>query len=86
VLERNLESVIEVLGQADTGLYGAPVTLILDRMGVKRELLEGNAFELPLHELHNAAGRSLVVLPVRIPRAELPAPKDLVTEALRYLG
>ena len=86
VLESNLEEVVEVLGDAPKQLYANSRHLILDRMGIVREHPEGNSLDIRLMELHSANGRSLVVLPVTISRRELPAPKDLIAEALRYLG
>lgn len=86
VLEHNLNLVEELLEQATSQLYVVHQELILDRMGVKRERLEGNALALALLELHSASGQTVAALPVCIPRDELPAPKDLLAEAQRLLG
>jgi len=84
-LNRHLDLLVEVLDAAGSQLYAERVTLIVDRMGVKRQRLEGNAFELTLNEIHSPRGHSLVTLPVRIPRDALPKPRDFLAEAQRYL-
>jgi hypothetical protein len=85
-LHSHLEVLVEVLGAAASQLCAEPITLIVDRMGVKRQRVEDNALELELHELHSARGRSLVALPVCIPHDELPKPRDFLAEAQRYLA
>lgn len=85
-LERNLDLVVEVLEQAPSQLQVETQDLILDRMGVKRDRLEGNALALTLRELRSASGQRAVTLPVCIPREELPPAKDLLAEAQRLLG
>lgn len=70
-IEKNLEILIEVLDHAEQQLWGEPLTLIVDRMGIKRSTVTDDAPELHLTELHNAAGRRIVIHMVSIPPAAL---------------
>ncbi len=85
-LEHHLEQVIEVLENADAYLRMEELTLILDPMGVLKEREEANAGALHLHEMHLINGQKAILLPVAIPRAEWPKPKDFLTQAQRFLG
>jgi hypothetical protein len=68
-LEKHLEILTGVLANAEHQLWSEPLSLIVDRMGIKRSTATADAPELPLMELHNAAGRRLVVRLVKIPPA-----------------
>jgi len=66
-LDKNLEILIDVLSQAEHQLWAQPLTLIVDRMGIRRNTPVDDAQELDLRELHNAAGRQLIARMVLIP-------------------
>jgi hypothetical protein len=66
-IEKNLEILTGVLGEAQQQLWGEPLTLIVDRMGIKRSTATDDAPTLHLTELHNAAGRRMIIRLVKIP-------------------
>jgi hypothetical protein len=66
-LEKHLEILAGVLASAERQLWSQPLPMIVDRMGIRRNVATDDAPELVLTELHNAAGRRLVVQLVRIP-------------------
>jgi hypothetical protein len=66
-LEKNLEIVNDVLGNAERHFWTQPLTLIVDRMGIRRNTPADDAPELTLTELHNAAGRRVIAQLVKIP-------------------
>ena len=66
-IEKHLEILIDVLANARAPAMGEPLTLIVDRMGIKRTTASGDAPELHLTELHNIAGRRMVIRLVEIP-------------------
>ena len=68
-IEKHLEILIDVLANAEKQLWAEPLTLIVDRMGIKRNSASDDAPELHLTELHNAAGQRMVVRLVMIPAA-----------------
>lgn len=84
-LTAHLDILAEVLETADRQLAIHPLTLVLDPMGIQRRPGDADARELRLQEIRSAGGRTAVVLPIRIPRGELPAPADLIAEAGRFL-
>lgn len=61
VLEVYLEIVSDVLGRPGEHLWAEKETLIVDRMGIRRTEVGGDAMEVTLEVLRNAEGRSLVV-------------------------
>ncbi|NJC88852.1 MAG: hypothetical protein FIB02_10070 [Desulfuromonas sp.] len=70
-IEKHLEILIDVLAHAEQQLWVQPLTLIVDRMGIRRNTASDDAPKLTLQELHNAAGQKLVAQLVTIPA---PAP------------
>lgn len=68
-IEKNLEILVEVLGSAERQLWGEQLSLIVDRMGIKRSVAADDAPEIRLTELHNAAGRRMIIRLVKIPQA-----------------
>lgn len=68
-IEKHLEIVTDVLANAERQLWSEPLALIVDRMGIKRTTASDEAPELHLTELHNAAGRRMVIRLVKIPPA-----------------
>ena len=81
----HLDTVCEVIGSPAEQLWLVRRSMILDRMGVKRETVVDDTTEIVFDELHNASGRSVVTLPVQIPSKDLPPPVDLLTAARPYL-
>jgi len=68
-IEKNLEILVEVLADAQHQLWGEQLSLIVDRMGIKRSVAADDAPEIRLTELHNAAGRRMIIQLVEIPQA-----------------
>lgn len=66
-IEKHLEILLDVLTHAEHQLWSGPLTLIVDRMGIKRTAAAGDAPELHLTELHNIDGRRMVTRLVEIP-------------------
>jgi hypothetical protein len=71
MFEAYLDIVIDVMGHPEQHLLSRNETIYVDRMGIKHEEPADDAAALSLTVLHNAEGRSLVVLPVVIQGAEL---------------
>ncbi len=85
VLRAHLDTVAELLGEAQRQLWADEITLYLDPMNIQRDAKNPSARRIVLQELRNAGGRSAVLLPISIVPAELPPREDLVTAAQRYL-
>lgn len=68
-IERDLEILIDVLSNAEHQLWVDSLTLIVDRMGIRRNKVSADAPELVLRELHNAAGLQLIARMVMVPAA-----------------
>jgi hypothetical protein len=83
-LPRHLEILEGALLAAEEQLYVRPVTILMDRLGIRQDSAGGTTVELQLHELHNAVGHSVVALPVVIPRGEIPR-RDVFAEMKRAL-
>ena len=66
-IEKDLEILIDVLSHAEHQLWVESLTLIVDRMGIKRARASDDAPELVLRELHNVAGLQLIARMVMIP-------------------
>ena len=86
LLQAQLEILVQVLAQAEQHFWSARESLIIDRLGVKQAHASELAPEVGLTVLHNAAGQSLVARILRVGRAALPAQRDLLREAERYLS
>jgi hypothetical protein len=71
ILEVYLDIVIDVLGRPEEHLWSRKETLIVDRLGIRRNQVAFDAPELTLDELWNAEGRSLVMSLVALPGDEL---------------
>jgi len=85
LLNANLDIVMDVLTHAEDNLWSASLSLIVDRMGVKQTQATALAPEINVTTLQDSAGRSLIARLVRIDRNALPAERDLLREAERYL-
>jgi hypothetical protein len=86
LLKAQLGIIVEVLSQAEQQFWISRESLIIDRMGVKHAEASELAPAVGLSVLHNVAGQSLVARVVRVSRETLPAQRDLLREAERYLG
>lgn len=71
MLETYLEIVADVLGRPEEFLWWTKETIFVDRMGIKRTETSSDAPELAFGELHNAEGRSQVVMLVSLRSKEL---------------
>jgi hypothetical protein len=67
MLEAYLNIVADVLGHPEKYLWTTRETLIIDRMGIKRDQSAFNIPELTLDELFNAEGRRLVIALATLP-------------------
>lgn len=85
VLRAHLEIVAELLAEAPSQIRADEITLYLDPMNIQRDARDPSARRIVLKELHNAQGRSAVMLPISIAPEELPPREDFVTAAQRYL-
>ena len=72
-------------GEARRQLWGEEITLYLDPMNIQRDARDPSARQIVLQELHNARGRTAVMLPISLAPAELPPREDFVAAAQRYL-
>jgi hypothetical protein len=86
LLQGQLDIVTEVLIGAEHSLWTMRESLIIDRMGVKQARATDLAPQVDLTVLHNALGQRLIARLVRVSREVLPAQRDLLREAERYLG
>jgi hypothetical protein len=71
MLASYLDIVIGVLNRPEEHLRGGKETLIVDRMGIKREQVSSNATELTLSTLCDSAGRCRVSQLISLPCEEL---------------
>jgi len=83
-LPRHLEILVQTLAKPEEALRIEPVTILMDRMGIRQANAGGTTIELQLRELRNAAGATAVALPIAIPRGEIPK-RDILAEARRML-
>jgi hypothetical protein len=85
VLNVHLDIVAELLAQAEELLYGEALSMRLDSMNIQRDAQDASARDIVLQEIHNAHGRSSVLLLVSLIPGELPPQEDLLATAHRYL-
>lgn len=85
LLKVHIDMVADTLMQAEKNLWLDSSPLIVDRLGIKQTQASEMAPQIELAVLHNAAGRTLVARLVSVARSELPAQRDFLTEAQRYL-
>ena len=86
LLKSHLDVLVELLSNAEQNLRSEPITLCVDRQGVKQTQTSALATPITLTRLHNSAGRSVIVRLTSIARADLPPPPDFLREAQRFLG
>lgn len=68
ILDAYLEILRDVLIRPEDHLWISQESIIVDRMGIKRREVQGDASEVPLNMLSNSEGRSHVVSLVTLPR------------------
>ncbi|PWB61297.1 MAG: hypothetical protein C3F17_13160 [Bradyrhizobiaceae bacterium] len=83
-IPRHLEILVETLSKPGDALRVEPLTILMDRMGIRQASPGATTVELQLRELRNAAGATAVALPIAIPRGEIPK-RDLLAEVERAL-
>jgi len=83
-IPRHLEILAETLSFPEKALCVEPVRILMDRMGIRQSAPGATTVELDLRELRNAAGATVVALPIAIPRGEIPK-RDLLAEIQRTL-
>jgi hypothetical protein len=83
-IPRHLDILVETLSAPQQALWVEPVKILMDRMGIRQSAPGGNAIELELRELRNAAGLAAGALPIAIPRGEIPK-RDIFAEVKKAL-
>jgi hypothetical protein len=84
-LAANLDTLIDVMNTADQQMWIQHKIAYVDRKSIKRDKPDPSTLTLELEEIGGSLGRTAILLPVVIPREEIPAPKNFLTEAARYL-
>ncbi|MDH5263151.1 MAG: hypothetical protein OEX21_00230 [Betaproteobacteria bacterium] len=84
-LPLHLDLLADTLEKAPEQLRIETVPLLVDRLGIRQAKPGGTTVELRLTEVRNAAGQSIVVLPLAIARDEIPK-RDVMSEIRRELG
>lgn len=84
-LPLHLDLLVDTLAKAPEQLRIGTVPLLIDRLGIRQAKPSGTTVELQLTQVSNAAGQSIVVLPLAIPRDQIPK-RDLHAELRRELG
>ena len=83
-LPRHLDILVETLDKAPEQLFARPLSILMDRLGIRQDAPGGTTVQLELVEVANAGGQAIVVLPVAIPRDAIRA-RDVLAEAKRFL-
>jgi hypothetical protein len=84
-LPLHLDLLADTLDKAGEQLRIETVSLLMDRLGIRQAKPGATTVELQLTEVRNAAGQAIVVLPVAIPRDQIPK-RDVLAEVRRELG
>lgn len=85
VLGNHLDIVADLLGQAEQQLRIETIGMRLDSMNIQRDARDASARDIVLHEIHNARGRSIVLLLISVKPGELPLRENRLATAYRYL-
>ncbi len=85
VLNAHLDIVVDQLAQAEQLLHGETLHMRLDNMNIQRDAQDATARDIVLPEIHNARGRSNVLLLVSLIPSELPPRESFLATAHRYL-
>jgi hypothetical protein len=83
-LPRHLEILEDTLLKAEEHLRVEPVTVLMDRLGIRQAVPSETTVELTLRELRNSVGHRAVALPVMIPRGEIRK-RDVFADIQRAL-
>jgi len=81
----SLDALVDVFNNASHELWSETVSVIIDRMHIKRGAASGNANELLLNEFHSANGVIRAGLLVSYPTSELLPRKKFLSSAGAYL-
>lgn len=84
-LETHLDITAGLLADAENQFWAEDINLCLDRMNIQRDAQDASARAVGFRELHNARGRSLVMLLLAIAPGGLPQREDFFSAAQRYL-
>ena len=86
VLDRNLQIIKDTLGSPEELLATRAIQLELDSMNIKADTsTSAKAHELELIEAYSGIGATRILLPGWFPVDELPASRESITDAMRYL-
>jgi hypothetical protein len=85
VLKTHLDIVVDQLAQAEQCLRVETLRMRLDSMNVQREAQDASGRDIVLPEIHNARGRSNLLLLISVLPGELPPRENLLAMAHRYL-
>ncbi len=83
-LPRHLDLLVETLEKAPEQLYAQPLSILMDRLGIRQDQPGGTNVQLDLVEVRNSTGQAIVVLPVAIPRDAIRK-RDILAEARKLL-
>jgi len=83
-LPRHLDILVETLEKAPEQLFAQPLSILMDRLGIRQDVPGGTTVQLDLVEVRNSGGQAIVVLPVAIPRDAIRV-RDVFAEAKRLL-
>jgi hypothetical protein len=86
VLDRNLQIIAETLGSPGELLALRNVEIELDSMNIRADTSTSKRIhKLALNEVYSGIGASRILLPGWFPLAELPAGRESIADAMRYL-
>jgi hypothetical protein len=84
-LSDSLDALINIFNSAAQKLWSVPVSMIIDRMNIKRKSISDNTIELSLQEFHSANGLILTGCMVSFPSNELLPREEFLSGVERYL-
>ncbi len=86
VLDRNLQIIAETLGSPEELLAMRTIEIELDSMNIRADTSTSTRIhKLELNEVYSGIGASRVLLPGWFPLDELPAGRESIADAMRYL-
>ena len=86
VLDRNLQTIAETLRSPEELLAMRTVEIELDSMNIRSDTSTSTRIHtLSLNEVYSGIGASRILLPGWFPLDELPAGREKIADAMRYL-
>ena len=86
VLDRNLQIIKDTLGSPEELLAMRTIRLELDSMNIKADTsASAKVHDLELTEVYSGIGATRILLPGWFPVNELPADRESIANAMRYL-